>query len=226
VKQAHDRDAPSAARQAARHELLSRYEYAARRYLEDMLGHAPGSSEVVDECFQGFSVKVLTGGFKGADRQRGRFRSYLRRTLDNLVRDYYRKLQHQPGHLDVDPPAPDEESAIDEQWRQACRDGHIAHALEELRQYNAELHAVLRLKMANPDCTAQELVLHFQDRHDQPRSAEWLGGRLFRARECLCQFLRYAIGQSLLDPTDDQVDEELADLGLLELCPRSRRTGG
>ena len=78
--------------QAAKTDVLERYGGAIRRYL---LG-AVRDEDAADDLFQEFVCRLLRGGFRGADRARGRFRDYLKGVLAHLVVDYHRARQRQP----------------------------------------------------------------------------------------------------------------------------------
>src|SRR5260370_23847891 len=81
VYQAHQgsTDAVSAAQRA----LLERYSGAIHRYL---LG-AVRDPEVADDLFQEFALRFLRGDFNRADRERGRFRNFIKTSLFHLIVD-------------------------------------------------------------------------------------------------------------------------------------------
>jgi DNA-directed RNA polymerase specialized sigma24 family protein len=68
----------------ARRQLLLRYGRAVHRYLLGALRDA----DAADELSQESALRFLRGGLRGADSQRGRFRTFLKGVLCHLVADY------------------------------------------------------------------------------------------------------------------------------------------
>src|SRR5438105_8496324 len=83
---------------SARQELLERYGGAARRYLGKVL-HNP---DAADEVFQEFALQLVHGDLRGANRQRGRFRNFVKGTLFHLIADYRKRRRQWPGPLPAD----------------------------------------------------------------------------------------------------------------------------
>ena len=90
VAKAHGGKADEA---AARERLIERYHRAVYRYL---LG-ATRDPNVADEILQDFAVRFLTGAFRGARSERGRFRDYLKTAVSNLINDYRRRQRRTPA---------------------------------------------------------------------------------------------------------------------------------
>ena len=55
--------------------------------------------EAADELSQEFSLRFVRGDLKGADRERGRFRDYLKGVLFHLIGDYWRRRKRAPQAL-------------------------------------------------------------------------------------------------------------------------------
>ena len=68
-------------------------------------------THLADEVLQEFWTKLLTGKLAGADKNKGRFRDYLRTVLHRLIIDHFRvrKLQTLPPGDLLDASAPDED---------------------------------------------------------------------------------------------------------------------
>jgi DNA-directed RNA polymerase specialized sigma24 family protein len=85
----------------------------------------PGLGNQAEEILQDFSEdKILREGWLGgADRKRGRFRAFLKTSLDNFVKDRLRRNASPPVSLDElehDPPAEQERSDLfDAAWAEA-----------------------------------------------------------------------------------------------------------
>jgi hypothetical protein len=80
------------------------------------------------------------------------------------------------------------------------------------------LYATLKLKMDHPDWGAAQLAEHLSEQLGSPVNAVSVRQRLSRARNRLCELLRQQVRLELRNPTEEQVDEELAELGLLGYC--------
>jgi RNA polymerase sigma-70 factor (ECF subfamily) len=52
----------------------------------------------------------------------------------------------------------------------------------------------------------------------KPQTAAGVRQALHRARDKFAELLLYEVRQSLENPTKDRLEQELADLGLLEYC--------
>src|SRR4029077_15846577 len=118
VEQAHGPDAEAAT--AARQQLLQRYGGAVKRYL---LG-ALRDPETAEELTQEFALRFLDGKYRGADRESGHFRRFVKGVLAHLIADHYRRpqLRARPLPLDADAQAPDPadpDPLFVETWRQA-----------------------------------------------------------------------------------------------------------
>lgn len=78
-------------------ELVARYHAPVRAYLRDYLGSRFGDPESADDLTQEFFDRILRTAtiFKRADRARGRFRNYLKRSVRNFAIDFHRRQR--PG---------------------------------------------------------------------------------------------------------------------------------
>jgi DNA-directed RNA polymerase specialized sigma24 family protein len=101
-----------------------------------LMASFPGLRDRADELLQNFSEdKILKDGWlKRADRSRGRFRDFLKRSLHNFVLDYLSKaeVRHAPISLDElnqELPGPDSPSEqFDLMWARTV----IAEALQQM----------------------------------------------------------------------------------------------
>jgi hypothetical protein len=119
----------------------------------------------------------------------------------------------------LDPPAPDPVS--DEEYRNLCRSALLERALEQLRrqdqQKNQGFFTVLQARRNHPKASMEELAAQLSA-GGPGRTAGWVRTTLFRARQRFCELLRQEVARELDVPTSADVDEELADLGLLAYC--------
>src|SRR5262245_25996763 len=88
---------------------MERYHGAVFRYF---LG-AVRDPDAAGELTQEFALRFVRGDFHRADRERGRFRDYLKTALVHMATDHFRNKVAAPRQLGTDPPgqfAPAEQS--------------------------------------------------------------------------------------------------------------------
>jgi RNA polymerase sigma-70 factor (ECF subfamily) len=216
LRAAHE--GPEGEAAAARQLLLERYGPAARSYLRRALGDAHAS----DDLFQEFALALVRGAFRGADPRRRRFRHYLKTVLLNLVRRHHRRQKRRPQTRDPVGPelaglaaAPaDPKAEFDEDWRRQL----LARAWDALAQSQPTFHAVLRFRADHPKMRSPEMAEELGRRLGKPLTPDGLRQTLHRARDRFADLLLDEIAHSLEAPTLEQVEEELAELNLLEYC--------
>ena len=99
VFKAHSPD-PDEAHIAAS-QLMCRYAGAVHRYLLKALK----DPHAADELDQEFALRFLRGDFRNSDPNRGRFRDYVKRAVQNLINDHYRRKRPNVS-LDARTPEP------------------------------------------------------------------------------------------------------------------------
>jgi RNA polymerase sigma-70 factor (ECF subfamily) len=211
--------APGAAG-AAQRQLLERYTPAIYRYL---LG-AVRDPHVADELFQEFALRFVRGDFKRADPQRGRFRDFLKTALYHLIVDHQRRGRR-PVHAlgDYEPPVVDPSiKDSGEDFAALCRQELMARTFkslaEEERATGQPLHTVLRFRMDHPQLRSPQMAEELGRILGKPVSAVWVRKKLLAARTRYAALLLQEVAQSLEAPTDDQLEQELIELGLLDYC--------
>jgi RNA polymerase sigma-70 factor (ECF subfamily) len=199
---------------AARRLLLERYGPAVRRYLGAVLG----DPHAADELTQEFAVALLRGDFRKADPERGQFRHYVKGVLFNLVGNYRRGRAKQPRPLPADEvaaaEAPAGTGAFDESWRGEL----LARTWAALAEAQPTYHAVLRFRAEHPKMGSEEMAERLSERLDRPLTPDGVRQTLHRARERFADLLLDEVARSLREPTRQRVEEELAELRLLEYC--------
>jgi RNA polymerase sigma factor (sigma-70 family) len=201
--------------------LLQRYGRAVYRYL---LRALPTPHDA-DELAQEFALRFVRGDFKGADPQRGRFRDFVKGVLGHLIADHFRRRARQPAPLpdNLDLPGPAHPSAEDDRrFTESWREEFLARAWEALGGFQLRTgqpyHAVLRFRVDHPDLRSAEMARRLGVQLGRPLTAAGVRQTLRRARETFGELLRDEVAQTLEGPTPDRLEEELADLGLLEFC--------
>jgi DNA-directed RNA polymerase specialized sigma24 family protein len=208
----------------ARHQLMERYHGAAYRYLLAALRDPDAAAEM----FQEFALRFARGDFRNADPGRGRFRQFLKTVLINLVRDYRRKGRRAGLSLNdlklepVSPDAPDdaEERRLLESWRSELLARTWVAMQDFQRRTGRPYYALLRLKSENPALSSPELAAQLADqlRPDRPWNDAALRKLLQRAREEFAELLVQEISYSLEDPSSEELEAELVELGLHAYC--------
>ena len=208
----------------ARQQLLLRYHRAAYRYLVGIVR----DPAVAQELSQEFAVRFLRGDFKHGDPSRGRFRDYVKRAVQNLMKDYYRK-RRRDGARSLEPGL-SEPSSLDEGLVQFDRQFLLSWradllerawgALDELeRSTDQPHHTVLRVRVDEPGLTSKEWAARLSERLERPVTPGASRQALQRARREFALRLIAEVRTSLLEePTVQTLEEELADLELLEYC--------
>jgi Sigma-70 region 2 len=202
--------------------LLERYARAVTRYLRGAVRDAA----VADELFQEFAVRFLRGDFHRANPERGRFRDFLKTALANLVNDYRRKVGRCRVQAGVAVPEPAVEGSpladADQAFLTTWRDALLASAWDRLEQGDRDtgqhLFAVLRCHADHPEARSPQLADLLAAQLGKPISPEWVRKWLPRAREAFADLFVDEVAGSLAGAAPAALEEELAELGLLESC--------
>jgi RNA polymerase sigma-70 factor (ECF subfamily) len=182
--------------------------------------------ELAAELCQEFALRFVRGDFRNARPERGRFRDYLRVSVQRLARDQIRRRRARERLLPFDSgvflgspdPWADLEAGFVESWRQNL----LNRAWAALEQASADAgrldYEALRMRADDPTQNSGAIAEALARRHGREFTAAGVRQVLHRARERFTEMLRREVGESL--PSDDpaEVDEELAALGLLVYC--------
>jgi DNA-directed RNA polymerase specialized sigma24 family protein len=219
LREAHG-DEQAAAR-AAQGRLLDQYGGAVRRYLVGCVRQ----TELADELFQEFAVRLLQGGLKGASPEKGRFRHFIKGVLFHLLADHHQRRKRQPvagvSQL-ADQADSDEPGAADAEFVANWRAELLAKAwvlLEgEERRSGQPWHTVLIYRRDHPDERSEDMAGNLSTQLGKPLSATAVRQLLHRARERFADLLLDQVMHSLTDPSLDGLYEELRELNLLHYC--------
>ena len=210
--------------QAAQQALLDRYGGAVRRYALAALR----DEDAADEVFQDFALRFVRGDFGNADPDRGRFRAFVKTSVYRLIVDYQRRKKKRfregPMHSNLAEPidSDDEAPADDALFQASWRDELLARCWQKLedeeRQTGKPYHTVLRYRVDHPDLRSPELASGLSEKLGKPINAGAVRVSLHRAREVFGDLLLAEVGESLVEATLDDVEQELIELELLEYC--------
>ncbi|QDT11231.1 RNA polymerase sigma factor [Planctomycetes bacterium K23_9] len=208
---------PSVASQAQR-DLLVRYAGPVYRYLRG----AVRDPDVADDLAQEFAFRIVRGDFRNANPGRGRFRDFIKRALRNLVTDYFRKQNKRPASLSpqmaqiADASSPVVNDDFDHVWRKELL-SQTWNAMDEADQASGTCYAlVLRERAQNPAFNSSDLAVKISDQLSREVNAAWARQTLRRARVRFAELLRKEVAKTLGVVSDENVDGELGELGLLK----------
>ncbi len=201
--------------------LMGRYAGAVHRYLLKALKNA----DAADDLDQEFAVRFLRGDFRNSNPMRGRFRDYVKRTVQNLINDYYRRQRptvsfdsNSPEPVGVDDVAGEFDQQFIESWRKDLLERAWA-ALDALEKTTGQpYHTVLRARVSHPDLPSAELGVRLTNALKRPMTAGAVRQSLQRARRKYIEFLLTEVRASLDHPTQEALEQELSDLNLLHYC--------
>lgn len=224
VFQAHE--GPGDAAAEAREAVMQRYGGAVHRYL---LG-ITRDPDLANDLAQEFALRFLRGDFRRADPKFGRFRNFVKTSVLNLVVDHHRKRKSRPQSLLEEAPdlasvSPDF-SDLDRRFLECWREELLARAWSELAaiqdRTGQPFYSVLKLRVDEPTLRSHEMAERLARSLARPVNAGWVRQTLLRARARFVNLIIGEVAGSLDEPTAEQVDEELMELGLWDYC-RDRR---
>lgn len=195
----------------ARNALVLRYNRAIRRYLGELLR----DDDAADEVSQRLVLKLMEGRFKTATPEAGRFRDYLKTAVRNAATDYRREAQRRAARSRPLEVAPEGVLADDETaWLTHVRENVLHNALERLDEPGRTL---ICLDVHCPKDTSEQLAARLTAQTGRQHTSGKVRTDLSRARQRLREKLIEEIASGLEQPTTQDVEDELAELGLLEL---------
>jgi RNA polymerase sigma-70 factor (ECF subfamily) len=201
----------------ARRLLVMRYIPAIRRYVGAILN----DPEQADDLTQDFAMRMMKGDFAGANPHRGRFRDLLKTAVRNMVKNHWEKSnRRRPVDHDLERLHDDQDQQQDAQWTAAWRKSVIdqtwARMLADEEGKPSPGYQMLKLRTQFPDDSSEALAHKLSEMLKTPIKPDTGRQMLRRARQRFVAHLLDEIRAGIADESDDRVQEELADLGLLE----------
>jgi RNA polymerase sigma-70 factor (ECF subfamily) len=197
--------------------LMKRYCGAVYHYLVAALRDPVAAEDVSQE----FALRFLRGDFKAADPQRGRFRNYVKTVLYHLVADYHRARNVQPdslpseaSRLPIAAPGPADQVFVT-CWREELLDRTWDELAALETQTGQPYCTVLRWRAENPTEPAARLAEQLTQERGKAFTEAGIRQTLHRAREKFVTFLLDEVGRSIQSTDPADVEQELAELGLL-----------
>jgi DNA-directed RNA polymerase specialized sigma24 family protein len=221
LQQAHGQSQTAA--QRALQELMQQYLGAVYRYLLAAVRDPDAAEELVQE----FAMRFISGRFRGASPERGRFRNYVKTCLFHLVDDYQHSRGREPRLLESGYEVPasenaggmeDQDQLFLESWRSDLLSRCWKRLEEEQERTGKPYFAVLKLRVDHPEMRSATLGETLEKNLGRPFSAAATRQLLHRARERLGELLLEETSISLGTTARDRIEEELAELNLLKYC--------
>ncbi len=203
----------------ARRALVMRYASSIRAYVLAMTK----SEQDADELSQDVIVRILNGDFGGADREKGRFRDFLKVAVRNMVRNHWAKSnRRKTADLDLGEfDTPDENPEEVDPWISGWRNNLLELTWAALAKYEED-HAgripftILKLRSEFPAASSTELAGKLSKRVGREFRADTTRQQLRRARLRFAEFLVEEIANGIEDPQPERIQEELICLELYE----------
>jgi DNA-directed RNA polymerase specialized sigma24 family protein len=217
VLEAHGGEADAAT--AAMAGLARRYSGVVYRYL---LG-AVRDPDAAAELSQEFALRILRGAFRHANPTQGRFRDYLKTALIHLIDDYHATQRARPRPLPAQelagprPAGPESEANFLESWRAELLDRTWRALAAEQPMY----HAVLLFRVENPDVPSPRMAEELGARLGTSLRPDQVRKALQRSHAKFAELLIDEVALSLLDPSHENLAEELREVELLKYCKSS-----
>jgi RNA polymerase sigma-70 factor (ECF subfamily) len=231
VHEAHEQQGGVA--EKARNGLLMRYYGAVHDYLLGMLHDAAEADELTQE----FAVRFLRGDFGGADPRRGRFRDLLKTAVRHLVIDRWRQKKkaknQEPRPLGKGAAAiaavaglSDTDPIFVNAWRQALL-AKTWRALARFEETTGQpYHTLLRAKVDQPALRSAQLARQQGARLGKAFTEAGIRQTLHRARQRFAELLLVEVAGSLPATHPKALEQELIELGLLDICRSALQSRG
>ncbi len=215
VRNAHDSQ-EDVARQAQQR-LWEQYSRAARSYL----GAALRDDEAIDEVMQELALKLVRQDFRNASPDKGSFRAFMKTVLFRMVADYRRRQSRNREHA-AEVEAESGMEPAQQEFALTWREEVLSMAWARLEELEDETgrpwNSVLRAKIDHPGKNSGELAAIVNGRTRHEISEGNYRVMLHRAREKFAEVLVEQVAHTLQDPTPAELEQELAELQLLEFC--------
>jgi hypothetical protein len=198
-------------------QFVMRYAPAVRSYLRALVGSADDAEEVL----QTFLVDMLTHCYRRAQTDKGRFRYYLKQSVRNSARAFFRRRPKDAGAAIDWEQIPDDGAEIDSQWADQWRQCILDRAWTALDAHQHRspgnlFYTALQLRTQHPDDDSTQLASRAAEAVGRPLRVEAFDKQVSRARRMFARLVLKEVVETLERPTAVDVEEELIELGLLE----------
>jgi len=175
VRQAHSRESEETS--AARAQLIERYNDMIQRYLMDCLK----DRDAVDEVFQEFSLRFVSGDFSNVTADKGRFRSYIKTAIYHLIVEFGRRRKKYAAaaleHESVLAGTAEDSLQLESQFQTSWRDSLLSRSWEALRRSEEQSGKAWYTVVKPPECVRQNWSRTCWARKCHPATCEcWFTG--------------------------------------------------
>jgi RNA polymerase sigma factor (sigma-70 family) len=197
-------------------QFVMRYAPAIRKYVAALVRNPHDAEEVA----QDFLVRVLDKGFCPENVSRGRFRFYLRAAVRNVALSHLRRRRQAQLSDEQLAALADREPAAEQEWTSEWRSCLLERSwqaleLQQQQKPGSIFYTVLRQYTDDLDADSETHAARLSQRLGRRVRADAFRQQLSRARKQFATLLVAEVRQTLQNPTDEDVDEELGALELL-----------
>ncbi|MBC7816490.1 MAG: sigma-70 family RNA polymerase sigma factor [Planctomycetaceae bacterium] len=197
-------------------QFVMRYARAIQKYVGALVRDPHDAEEVA----QDFLVKVFDKGFCPENLSRGRFRDYLKAAVRYVAISHLRKRR--PAEVDeqVFASLAQPEASADKEWATEWRDCLLERVWQTLELNQQQIpenlfYSVLRLVTDDPKADSETQAGRLAQQLGRPYRADAFRQQLRRARRQFAKLLVDEVRQTLHNPDDEVVEQELIDLDLM-----------
>ena len=206
---------------STRHEAVSdptkfvfRYSAAISAYLNALVR----DEDIAQEVLQDFLLQIVAKGFGNRDTSKGRFRDYLKVAVRNAALSEIRRRKVRQT-VDVDVEKIEVAAAADDVWLRDWRKCLLDVGWRELERLERASetnfgHSILRIAVEHNGEDSSELATRASEVTGHSFSPDSFRKQLSRARRRFAEVVRRAIAETLECPTDEAIENEIADLRL------------
>jgi RNA polymerase sigma factor (sigma-70 family) len=198
--------------------LLRRYAPAIRGYFASLMRNRCDA----EDAAQDFFLRIMRNGFPSFSGGRGRFRDYLKTAIRNAVRNYMKRTGRPPSNAYIVAAlgsAPIADQVLDQEFIVHWRWCLLKRAWAALRKHQGSspgnlFHTVLQLEAKYPEEDSAQLAARATALMGYPIQVAAYRKQVSRARRLLAKLLVKEVRLTLHQPSDDELDDELMDLGV------------
>jgi hypothetical protein len=212
--------------------IVLRYAHAVQSYLRAFLRNEHDAEEVAQDFF----LWVSQNGLPRASQSRGRFRDYLKKVVRNKALNSLRNKPRYSSDTDLlslrDPE--DAQDILDQEWLLHWRSCLLNRAWKRLAEHQkrsprSRYFTVLFLCAQHPGENSRQLAARASVIDGSTLTAAAFRKQTGRARQHFAELLVHEVARTIDKPSPGDVEEELADLGLMayvrDYLPIRRRRG-
>jgi hypothetical protein len=169
-------------------------------------------------------LHLVRGDYQHADPAKGQFRRYLKTVLLHLIANHRQRQARQPAQAGTEVLADkaDTPAADDAEFQAAWRDDLLARTWDRLareEQASGKLfYTMLNYRAQHPEVDSPTMAEELGRKLGRSFTAAAVRQTIHRAREHFGDLLLDEIAQSLQTNQRDELEQELAELGLLSYC--------